>query len=80
MYSPSESTVGVGRLEVPTISLLHHVQTGSGDHPASYPVGIRAPSLGLKWLGHEADHSPSSSIKVKNAWSYNSTPPYVCMA
>jgi hypothetical protein len=32
-------------------------------------------SLGVKQLGHEADHSPPSSAKVKNAWSYTSTPP-----
>jgi hypothetical protein len=33
-----------------------------------------APSLGVKWPGREADHSPSSSA-VKNAWSYTSIPP-----
>jgi hypothetical protein len=31
-------------------------------------------SLGVKWPGCEADHSPPSSADVKNAWSYNSTP------
>jgi hypothetical protein len=31
-------------------------------------------SLGVKKPGHEADHSPPSSAKVKNAWSYTSTP------
>jgi hypothetical protein len=30
-------------------------------------VRARALSLGLKWLGHEADPSPLSSPKVKNA-------------
>jgi hypothetical protein len=34
-----------------------------------------APSLGVKWLGHEADHSPPSSAKVKNGWGYTSTSP-----
>jgi len=29
-------------------------------------------------LGHEADHSPPSSAKVKNAWSYTSTP-LICL-
>jgi hypothetical protein len=33
------------------------------------------PSLGVKRLGHEADHSYPSSAEVKNAWSYTSTPP-----
>jgi len=31
-------------------------------------------SLRVKWPGREADHSPSSSAEVKNAWSYTSTP------
>jgi hypothetical protein len=25
-------------------------------------------------VGCEADHSPSSSVKVENSWSYTSTP------
>jgi hypothetical protein len=37
-------------------------------------------SLGVKWLGCEVDHSPPSNAKVKNAWSYTSTPQYVFMA
>jgi hypothetical protein len=35
------------------------VQTGSGDHPASYPVGTGGPFPGGKArLGRDADHSP----------------------
>jgi hypothetical protein len=30
---------------------------------------------GVKQLRHEADHSPPSNAKVKNVWSYTSTPP-----
>jgi hypothetical protein len=30
--------------------------------------------LGVKHLGREAYHSPPSSAKVKNLWSYTSTP------
>jgi len=30
--------------------------------------------------GHEADYSPPSNAKVKNAWSYTPTPQYVFMA
>jgi hypothetical protein len=37
---------------------------------------LEALSLGVKWLGSEADHSPPPSAKVKNAWSYTSTPQY----
>jgi hypothetical protein len=32
-----------------------------------------------KHLGHEADHSPPSSTKIKNAWNYNSTATYTSM-
>jgi hypothetical protein len=35
---------------------------------------------GIKQKGREADHSPASSDKVKNAWSYTSTPPNVYIA
>jgi len=44
---------------------LPHVQTGSGVHPASYPVGTGVLSLGLKRPSREANHSPSSSAEVK---------------
>jgi len=30
---------------------------------------------GAKRQGREADHSPPPNSKVKNAWSYTSTPP-----
>jgi hypothetical protein len=40
-------------------------------------IYLGALSLGVKQLGHEADHSPPSSAKV-NAWSYTSTPP-ICL-
>jgi len=32
----------------------------------------------VKWSGSEADHSPPASAKVKNVWSYKSTPP-ICL-
>jgi hypothetical protein len=56
-------------------SLHHRVQNGSGAHPASYPMGTGALSLGVKSPGREADHLHPSSAEVKNAWSYTSTPP-----
>jgi hypothetical protein len=28
----------------------------------------------------EVDHSPPYRAEIKNAWNYNSTPPYVFMA
>jgi hypothetical protein len=36
-------------------------------------------SMGVKWPGREADHSPPSSAEVKNALSYTSTPQYAFM-
>jgi hypothetical protein len=56
--------------------LRRRVQTGSGAHPASYPVSTKeALSPGVKRPGREADHSPKPCAKVKNAWSFTSTPP-----
>jgi hypothetical protein len=49
-------------------------------HPASYPMGTGALSLGVKRQGREADHLPPSSAEVKNEWSCTSTPQYAFMA
>jgi len=57
------------------ISLRHRVQTGSRTHSASYPMGtggLFPPEV--KQPGREADHSPPSSVEVKNACCYTSTP------
>jgi hypothetical protein len=51
-------------------SLLHVVQTGSGAHPASYPI-----VLGVKLPGLKADHSPPTSDEVnKNVDLYIHSP------
>jgi hypothetical protein len=43
------------------------VQTGSGAHPVSYPVGTGGSFPGGKEQpGRDADHSPPSSAEVKN--------------
>jgi hypothetical protein len=44
--------------------------------PTQYPIKwvLGAFSAGLKQPGSEADHTPPSSAKVKNARSYTSTP------
>jgi hypothetical protein len=43
------------------------VQTGSGAHPASYPMGTGGPFPGGKARpGRDADHSPPSSAEVVN--------------
>jgi hypothetical protein len=46
-------------------SLHHHVQNGSGAHPASYPMSTRGSFLEIERPGREADHSPPSSAEVK---------------
>jgi hypothetical protein len=48
---------------------LHSIRTGSGAHPASYPVGTGFPP-GIKRLKREANYSLSSSVEVKNAGTY----------
>jgi hypothetical protein len=51
--------------ETGIFSLHHCVQTDSGAHPGSYPMGTDTLSLGLKRPRREADHSPPSSAQVK---------------
>jgi hypothetical protein len=46
-------------------SLHYRVQNGSGANSASYPMGTRDLSLGVKWPEREANHSPPSSAEVK---------------
>jgi hypothetical protein len=58
-------------------SLLYVIQTGSWEHPASYPMGDTA---GVKRPRREADHSPPTSVEIKKTWVYTSTPPYVFIA
>jgi hypothetical protein len=53
---------------VQDFSLLYSVQTGTGAHPASYPIG----NPGVNRPGCEADHSPPSTAEIKNC---GATPP-----
>ena len=48
--------------------------------PSLLPGRCRWLLLGVKWLWSEADHSPASSVEVKNAWSYTWNPSHVFMA
>jgi len=59
------------------LSVLRNIQTGSGIHPAScsvgtggFPTGVKLPMSAVKWS--------SSSAKVKNEWSFT-TSPSVCL-
>jgi hypothetical protein len=48
------------------MSCHHRVQNGSGAHPASYPMVLGAAlSLGVKRPGPEDDHSPPSSVEIR---------------
>jgi hypothetical protein len=35
--------------------------------------------VGVKWPEHEVNHSPASSVEVKNEWSYTSASPHAFM-
>jgi hypothetical protein len=65
--------------DVRSNSLLLSVQTSSCGHPASYPMGKIGSFPGVKWPGHETDHSPPSNAEVKYC-SHASTSAYVFMA
>jgi hypothetical protein len=60
-----------GRSSIPvraTVIFLHHsIQTASGSHPISYPMGTGgAVSIRVKQFGREAGHSLQSIAEVKN--------------
>jgi hypothetical protein len=61
---------------------LFPTESGPALGPTKPPIQwvLGAVFLGVKLLGHEADHSCPSNAEVKNAWSYTSTPPYAFMA
>jgi hypothetical protein len=60
-------------------SPLHSVQAGSGPNqsPVQCVPGVLSPEV--KWLEHEADHSPQSA-EVENIWIYTSIPLYIFKA
>jgi hypothetical protein len=63
-YGLDDRGVGVRVSVRSNFSLLHVVQTGSGVHPASYPIGTKDSFPGVKRPGREADHSPPTSAEV----------------
>jgi hypothetical protein len=80
-----DSSVGIptsygmdGRDSIPgrgeRFCLIHRVQTGSGAHPASYPMGIEDSFPGVNRLGREADHPHPSSAEVKNGGAISPLP------
>jgi hypothetical protein len=67
-YSPpSDRAIEVRSPTGPDFSSSPCVQTGSGAHPASYPMGTGGSFPGGKARpGRDADLSPPSSAEVKN--------------
>ena len=59
------------------VSLLQDVRTGSEAHKAPYSAGYRASFLEAVQPEPEINHSPTSGAKVKNEWSYTSTPMFL---
>jgi hypothetical protein len=54
--------------------LLHIIQTGSGSHPASYPVDAGFAFAKIQVAGHETDHSLPATADVKKTLIYIPTP------
>jgi hypothetical protein len=50
-------------------SLLQKWPDGLWDPPSLLFCGYQASFPGLKWPGHDINHSPPSVAKVKNDWS-----------
>jgi hypothetical protein len=66
-YGLDDRAIEVRSLTGTDFSSSPCIQTGSGAHPASYPMGTGGSFPGGKArLGRDADHSPPSSAKVKN--------------
>jgi hypothetical protein len=61
-----------------SFSPLDDVQSGSGAHSVSYPIGTGGSFPGCKADG-AWDYSPPTCAEVKNNWIYTCTPPYVFM-
>jgi hypothetical protein len=75
-----DQRIGVGSCQVEEIFLLHSIQTASAVHSTSSPISTSGPSHpGLKSLGHEGNDSAPTSSKVKDAWNYTFTSPYIFM-
>jgi hypothetical protein len=65
------SSPGMGQ----DFSPLHVVQTGSGAHPASYPMGTGGPFPGGKAARDvKADHTPPTNAEAKNTWIIHQFP------
>jgi hypothetical protein len=60
--------------------LRHHVQTGSRAHSASCPMVLGYLLPVVNQPNREADHSPPSTVEVKNARIFIPAPSYVFLS
>jgi hypothetical protein len=72
MYIVGIATGWTTLVRFPTVQdfSLNNLQTGSGTHPASYPMGT-----GVKRQEREGDHSPPSGGKVMKDGTTRPFPP-----
>jgi hypothetical protein len=70
------------RVRFPIRSRLYSMSSRPALGPTQRPIQWvpGAPSLGVKRLGRNADHSPPASSEVKKMWIYTSIPPHAFMA
>jgi hypothetical protein len=59
-------------------SPLQIVLTSSRAHLVSYPISTVVLGRGIKWPGGDADHSPPSTIEVKNE-RISTSAPTICL-
>jgi hypothetical protein len=73
-----------GRTSSPSKGKIFRLSTsskpvlGPTPPPIQWVPGALSPEV--RRPGREADHSPPTSVEVKNTWIYTSTPPYAFMA
>jgi hypothetical protein len=66
---------------MPTVNASNGILTRRISKAARGPTQSHIQGVpGVKYPGHEADHSAPSNDDVKNEWSYTSTVPHVFMA
>jgi hypothetical protein len=84
-YSSKTSVFGWQRLYIQIHVTIYEynsprIQTGSGAHTASCPMGTGDLTPGVKRPGRDADYSRPSSAEAKKVWSYTFTPQYIFKA
>jgi hypothetical protein len=71
---------GRSRRRISSPDKVKNFHFSSTVHPTSYPMRTGGFSPGVKRQEREADHSPTTSAKIKIVWVHKSTPPYAFTA